>query len=304
MAETNANKYAYLDQLSTEELENILRADIDSPESGDDEAIYHIWEVMEKREREHPSGSFSDSDLERCWKDFQTLYHTPEGEGRSLYPTGDEEADGSPAPAPGKRRSGRVARRVILAAAILALLVSCMTIPVAGYASILEMIGAWTSEQFTLTSGDAGQAPDAEGFEGAEVFESTVGEELRSVLKEHGIQENVVPHWLPDGFEMNGDVSVREYEASKDIQISALYSDGTNSLTITVERHIGQPQMRIYEKIDNAPTIYVAGDIEHHIFSNTGTTTAVWNINDIECFINTTLSESDLKKAIDSIYEE
>ena len=113
MAESNqTNKYAYLSRLSTKELEAILRADAESPNAVNDEAISYILEVIEQREHEHPSGSFSDSDLERCWKDFQTLYHTPEGEGRSLYPTGDEEAGGSPAPAPGKRRSGRVARRV------------------------------------------------------------------------------------------------------------------------------------------------------------------------------------------------
>ena len=35
------NKYAYLDQLSTEELRQLLCADIDSPVNGDDEAIFY-----------------------------------------------------------------------------------------------------------------------------------------------------------------------------------------------------------------------------------------------------------------------
>ncbi len=59
MAESNqTNKYAYLSRLSTKELEAILRADAESPKAGNDEAISYILEVIEQREREHPSGSF------------------------------------------------------------------------------------------------------------------------------------------------------------------------------------------------------------------------------------------------------
>lgn len=48
------NKYAYLDQLSTEELRQLLCADIDSPVNGDDEAIFYILEVIESRETGPP----------------------------------------------------------------------------------------------------------------------------------------------------------------------------------------------------------------------------------------------------------
>ena len=99
VAEKNAKeKYAYLDQLSTKELQEILRADVDSPGRGDDEAIFYILEVMEKREQEHPSGSFPD--LDACWQEFQTIYHTPEGEGQSLYPAEDPEDEAPAGAAP------------------------------------------------------------------------------------------------------------------------------------------------------------------------------------------------------------
>ena len=40
MADREAkNKYAYLDQLTTEELQELLRVDIDSPVSSDDEVL-------------------------------------------------------------------------------------------------------------------------------------------------------------------------------------------------------------------------------------------------------------------------
>ena len=73
------NKYAYLDQLSTSELKKILRADAESPESGDVEAIFYILEVIERRKRKHPTGSHAD--IEQSWRDFQTIYNIPEGKG-------------------------------------------------------------------------------------------------------------------------------------------------------------------------------------------------------------------------------
>ena len=38
--------YGFLDQLSTEQLLNLLRADFDSSEDGDDEQIFQILEVL------------------------------------------------------------------------------------------------------------------------------------------------------------------------------------------------------------------------------------------------------------------
>lgn len=54
---SGSEKYAYLNRLSTEQLEELLRADIESPESGDVDVIFHILEVIEKREEEHPTAA-------------------------------------------------------------------------------------------------------------------------------------------------------------------------------------------------------------------------------------------------------
>ena len=65
-ASKNNDMYSYLDQLSTEELRQLLCADIDSPVNGDDEAIFYILEVIESREQAHPSSPFPD--LGKSWK--------------------------------------------------------------------------------------------------------------------------------------------------------------------------------------------------------------------------------------------
>ena len=156
------NKYAYLDQLSTSELKKILRADAESPESGDVEAIFYILEVIERREREHPTGSRPD--IEQSWRDFQTVYNTPEGKGRSLYPCGLPEA----APAAKASSKTGVKRRPLLVAAAAAVLVVILAVPVAGRDNLIGLIGKWTAEQFSFFSTDsrenADRIPLAESF--------------------------------------------------------------------------------------------------------------------------------------------
>ena len=301
VAEKNAKeKYAYLDQLSTKELQEILRADVDSPGRGDDEAIFYILEVMEKREQEHPSGSFPD--LDACWQEFQTIYHTPEGEGQSLYPAEDpDEAPAGAAPAGKPRR--RVLRRWVLAAALLALLIASLAIPVAGYDNLLEMIGHWTSEQFTFMTADredeSGLITDSE-----DSAETDVGAELRQVLQECGITENVVPTWMPDGFELVNEISIREYPDFKKTEFYASYSDGEKFCHINITQAADLVQSQIYEKISGSPKPYVAGNVEYFIIQNTETVVAAWYIQNLECSITADFSKSDMERVIDSIYEE
>lgn len=302
MCKEDENKYAYLDQLSTQELREILRADIDSPESGDDEAIFYILEVMDRREREHPSDA--SSDLDRCWNDFQTLYHTPEGAGRSLYPTEDpEESKETPqASVHGRRRV-----RWVVLAAVVALLVVSLTVPVAGFANLFEMIGTWTAQQFTLIPSEEGPGGYTKDFEGAQVFEKTPGDELRQMLAEYGITEAVVPTWMPEGFKIQGEVFVEELPAPQNVQLFALYSDGENSISISIVQYTDKVESTVYEKTGDNPTVYIAGGIEHHLFQcsdNFTSWAAVWSNENLECSINTTLTIADLEKVLDSIYEE
>ena len=300
MHKEDENKYAYLDQLSTRELREILRADIDSPESGDDEAIFYILEVMERREREHPSDA--SSDLDRCWNDFQTLYHTPEGAGRSLYPTEDPKEETPQVSAHGRRRV-----RWVVLAAVVALLVVSLTVPVAGFANLFEMIGTWTAQQFTTISSKEGPGGYTEDFEGAQIFEENVGDELRQVLAEYGITEAVVPTWMPEGFKIQGEVFVEEMAASKQLHLFAVYSNGTDSVSISITKHGSKAESKIYEKTVEQPESYVAGGVKYYLFrssDNLISWSAICYNGNLECILNTTLSESVLKQIIDSIYEE
>lgn len=302
MAESNqTNKYAYLSRLSTKELESILRADAESPNAVNDEAISYILEVIEQREHEHPSDSFPDVD--HSWNEFLAIYNTPEGTGQSLYPNGDNE-DPHVLPTHLIQKRQRIIKRLILVVAIIALLIASLTIPVAGFGNLLEMIGSWTAEQFTfIASGyrkDSGS--DETKVDNEDSSDLQIGEELRQVLREYGIAESVVPSWLPDGYELDDEISVEDYPAFNETEFYAFYSDGENSCTISVTRTGQQVYGSTYEKVSGSPEIYVSGDVEYYIFQNVDSIIAAWYVDNLECSINTTMSESDLKGVIDSIY--
>lgn len=301
MAESNqTNKYAYLSRLSTKELKAILRADAESPNAGNDEAISYILEVIEQREREHPSGSFPDVDS--SWKEFQTIYNTPEGANQCLYPNEEDALNTMSVQTEAKQR--RILRRPLLVAAIIVLLIASLTIPVAGYGNLLEMIGSWTSDQFTfiLTGYKKDSGSDETDVDKEGSSDSQIGAELRQVLQEYGITESVVPSWLPDGFELADEISVEDYPDFNETEFYAFYSDGENSCTISVTRTSQQVQGSTYEKSSGSPDVYTSGDVDYYIFQNSDSILAAWYVDNLECSINTTMSESDLKGVIDSIY--
>lgn len=85
----NIQSYTALDHLSTHQLEELLRNDLAISESCSVEMVNYIMGVIEKREK---NTSENRKEIERAWQEFQELYNTPEGEGRSLYPAEEMEA--------------------------------------------------------------------------------------------------------------------------------------------------------------------------------------------------------------------
>ena len=122
--EDSDQKYEYLNQLGTPELEALLQADMESSGDTDPDMLLYIMEVIVKREHErNPQGR---ERVEQAWTDFQTIYATPEGEGRSLYSSeplpepdslsGEEEST----PQIHSKHNHRQLRRTLLIAAVIA----------------------------------------------------------------------------------------------------------------------------------------------------------------------------------------
>ena len=188
-------------------------------------------------------------------------------------------------------------------AAAAAVLVVILAVPVAGRDNLIGLIGKWTAEQFSFFSTDsrenADRIPLAESFEEEDAF----GEDLREVLLEYGITEEVVPHWAPEGFILSGNIIIQEYPAADGIDFIALYKCRTDSISINITKRSDVSHNLIYEKLPSNPEIHTIGDVQHYLFQNNFTSTAAWRIDDLECAINTTLSEDELILIIDSIYK-
>ena len=231
--------------------------------------------------------------------------YTPEGAEQSLYPNEQEmDLNGmSTRPKPTQKRKFRSA---ILVAAIIILLVASLTIPVAGFGNLLEMIGNWTADQFTfITTGQQRNSCSLDVNMGdSDSSSSPIGYELRQSLDAYEIKGNFVPTWLPEGFELYGDVSIQVYPEFGEVEFFASYLEGEEIFSISITKCSNSFQANTYEKTFQNPEIYVVDDIEHYIVDNSDTILAAWYVNNIECSINTTMSESDLKRVIDSIYEE
>ena len=193
----NNEKHAYLNRLSTEQLEELLRADMEASKPGNDEAVFHILEVIAQRENQQPTGRIPD--VEEAWKEFQREYDLPEGEGMSLYPCVPEGEENS-APPVRRRRSavthqprlhGRVKQSLAALTALVALVCGMAAAQAAGF-DVLGMLGQWTDEIFHFTSGAVS------GESAAPMNENT--RLLREALASVGIDEDLAPTWFPEGF--------------------------------------------------------------------------------------------------------
>ena len=289
--------YAYLEQLSTEELEELLCADVDSPDSSNN-IILHILEVIEKREKEHPTGRLPD--VNKSWENFKKYYNTPEGDGLSLYPS-EYQNDSTTAvreviPFTPTLKRLRLRRIIITVAAMICL--AALTIPQAlGHGNIFQIIAHWTAEQFNFNGTS----------ESTDSHEQTQGKysSLQDALTQYGIDDAVVPKSIPDGFHLQ-EIWIQEYAGKGEVDFTAPYVRGNDNIIITVIQHNGEigNSHEFYEKNSGTAEQYMSGNIEHYIFRNNNNITVAWYVNSLECSISTTLSVEELEKIIDSIYKE
>ena len=291
-------KYAYLDQLNTQQLEQLLRTYMDAPE-WDEEAIFHITEVIQAREREQaPAGGIPDVD--QAWAEFQAYYDLPEGEGLSLYPMGDGEDGGEkepPCPAargpearPPRGRRRRWGRYVVLAAMFGTLL--AVTIAYASGFDLFGAIGRWTAEIFRFDF--AGQT---EGSPRSAEYQ----EEIRAALAECGMPEELAPGWYPDGFEIV-DSSVTSTGIYKSIYYQ-LRDIEEKFLSIQIQKFSLDERIEVgsVEKSNGDAELYTAEGRTFYFVFNDGITTAIWTDQSTTFSIIGNISTESIKRIIDSI---
>lgn len=286
---------AYLDQLSMEQLEDLLRADLNSPDEENDEAVFHILEVMKKREKENPTGRLPDKN--KAWKEFQEYYNIPEGEGESLYPTysepenDDKNIQTLKTNEPRTRPRFRMRRGLVVAAILIVMFGSMLTAQAAGL-DVFGAIGRWTEETFH--------------FELPINHDDLAGEtdyNLRNASQKAGLPGSVAPIWCPEGFvpktptnthiEDYVDTAVCEYineNENRSYFVDILYYYNSSDVEAT-----------IFEKDDSEVVTYSSNRGTFYIFSNIDVLAATWSNGHLSITVAGDLQLEELEKIIDSI---
>ena len=290
MKNQNREKYAYLEQLTTRQLEELLLADLDD-DSGRDtsEVVFHILEVLREREKDPAQEPVVD----QAWERFQTYYNTPEGEGQSLYPCVQDRLEThQEKDTPTMKKSGsRFAfprRGLTTAAAVVALLFALMLGVQASGHDIFGALAQWSDEIFHF---------------GDEKEQSEYVEMFLDALNENKIPKSIVPTQFPESFQAE---EPEIWSDNKGVFLNLPFSDSTGrSFSITIDRYTSQEYVETwtFEKDSASVESYISGSKTFYIFSNLDVVIAVWTEGTLSESIWGNLSIDEVKLIIDSIGE-
>ena len=271
----NLNRdFSKYETMETEELEEILRLDAETPEGveTDTELVLFILEVLAKRKN---TTNLTGNTAQKAWESFEQNY-MPEKSRKSAT----------------TNRTTPWLRRLTAAAAVVALLI---VIPISTKALTLEEVwnifARWAKETFSFVSGDD-----------TDVSEPVVDDELeynsmREMLKKNNRDSSVVPNWIPDGFileSINRDVTPAQE------RYIAYYTKGDRILRIRVQNYLIEDFQKVESELEYSE-IYPVGEQVYYILINYDQTQAVWIIGSYECTISGDLSVDEIKLMIDSI---
>ena len=278
------------EQLDTEELLELVRMDLDPPEGGDYERTARILEVIERREEESPTGILPD--VGQAWEDFQKYYVPLDSEGCPLYPMRDPDRTSAGRGPDGRRRRGRLLRRLVPVAAVAAVTLSSMVAAQAFGLDVFGTLARWTEETFHFVSG----TPAAAGSEESE----SIRQAIQEVYDRCGVTVPA-PAWYPEGTELLGDIEEKEQEGTSMIICS--FTCGDETFYIEAQQYHGDERIPIHTFEKDASDIeeYHSNGRLFYVMSNVSDSRAAYSNDQTVLLINGELSLEILKQNNDSI---
>ena len=265
--------HGFLDQLSTEQLLDLIRTYFDSGEEGDDELINRILEVIERREKEQPTGLLSGAG--QAWEDFQTYYNIPDSEDCPPYPMRRPDLPAAEKKPVKRRRRGILLKRLISAAAALAVSLFSM---VAAQAFGLDVFGALA------------QCPESE----------TIRQTIQAVFDDYGVTVPA-PAWYPKGTEFDKGIETKEASGATVITCGFTQSDQTFFIEIQQYYKNDSVPTQTFEKDASNIEEYYSNGRLFFLMSNLSGSSAVFSDAKTLVTIEGNLSLDTMKQIIDSI---
>lgn len=284
MEQSSNNSRSFLSTLSTQQLRQILLAEVESDETNV-ELIRNITAVLEARDY-----SGTDIDVEDAYKDFLSD-HAMDQPLYDIDMAGEEE----PTPSPERKpvRTTRLARLALVAAIIMAILLGTTVVASAAGYDLWGAITRWTADVFGFATGKEPTEIDHGQIDNAPYSE------LEDYFLNQGLDLNVIPKYLPEGFRLIDVTSDETYEGTI---ITAAYSHANNEIILSYI--IGaQNTSALYPKDTDEPVVYERCGVKHYLVYNEGKWGAIWETDNIVCRINGVTEKAELLKMLDSIYE-
>ena len=261
-----------LSQMSTEELEQILRQDVEAPadQEADTDFLLDVMEVLAKRDKENVQTKKA---AEEAWASFQEHY----------------------APEPEAIRSAKPARpwlrHLVAAAAALVLILSIpLTARALGWDELWDVVARWAKETFSFVSGDPEQVSEPSPTYDGEYTS------LQDLLKRSNRPYDMVPTWVPDGFVLE---KVEKDVTPEQEVYQALYKNGSREVKLNFKTFTYGNSWNV--EIEDSIEIQRESGIEYYIFSNLDKIQVIWIDESYECMISGDISLEEAKQMINSI---
>lgn len=285
----NAQKYEYLNAISTEQLRELLELEISS-DRDNDELVLHILGVIKERNKQN--GEASNVSWQQARADFDKYYNTPDGKGRSLYPT-----DIGQKKVPTKKSPGKVVRWIATVAAALVLVIFVVP-PALGDADVWDMVARWTDEVLQLQH----SVSTEQLSEPSQVDVDYGYLSIIDALNEYQITQNLVPSQYPNDYRFDS-LSIHERPTQGELVFYATFYNSDNSpIFFSIVKRLSS-ETRIYEKSEDYIETYSFGGIAHTIYSNNGFLNTVWSNENYECSLTAKITLEEMKSMINSIYD-
>lgn len=259
--ETQPNRS--LSQYTTEELERLLKADVE-PSELDAETIEEALRLLNERD------PIDLPDAEQVWEEFQTYYNTPDGKKERLYPCELPQM---------RRKKRRPLRYVGLVAASIGVLFALLSVAQAAGLKVFDALGRWTDDFFSFARAEKTLSEyDDEDF--------TPQNTLQQTLSDFGIPPQLAPSELPAGYQLS------ELVYNDTLAFRTVASNYTNEagevirLDFTGYSDPALIEGAIYPKDAGDPEIFVHNDMEFYVFANAGSWTAVWSDAQYSVFVS------------------
>lgn len=282
----NPTDLAELEQMSTEELNDILDASIEPDARISTDTIMLVLEVLEARAEDMQM-----PDLDAAWEAIknENLPQADQAASKNKHEM-DNKNEHTVEPLRPKRRSFTKVAGIAAAVALVIFAAGTLITPVEG-TNLWTVIANWTKETLGIST-------EGEKVEDSEIPEQLV--ELSERLKEYKLDvPYLLPTYIPKGYHTTATIVDERDDA---IVVICQMENGSEAIAIQYSLLKEEVDGSQIQKNEDNPEIYLAADgTPVYIIQNMDVYNAIWTKGDIEIMILNIPAKEELIKMIDSI---